>query len=190
MKDRNVNVSYDSGFPKLFISNRVPRLIENLVCPLLKTVMKCAANQKDFYVEFRFRLQTALHKRTWNLIPQNGNSSTMAWPSEEIEGWLHQQAMYQSVGSACWRLWATNSTHRACSISMGPSGTHPLSLISRTASAQFHGSHKADCVRHWLSRSGTGWQMMGQCPENVTLWTQLTTEGLQEEIGKTELGWE
>jgi hypothetical protein len=76
MKDRNISDSYDSGFPRLFVSNHVPRLIENLVCPLLKTVMKCAVNQKDFYVEFSFRLQTALYKRTWNLIPYNEVRST------------------------------------------------------------------------------------------------------------------
>ena len=33
-------------------------------------------------------------------ITYNGASSTMAWPSEETEGWLHKQAMYQCVGSA------------------------------------------------------------------------------------------
>ena len=115
----------------------------------------------------------------------------MTWPIEETEGWLHQQAMYQSKSSACWRLWATSSTHRACCISMGPSLAHPLSLISRTTSIQFHRSHNADWVRHWLCRPVTiVWQWWGSVQEKSHNGHTVTAEGLQEDIRKPEVGWE
>jgi hypothetical protein len=86
------------------------------------------------------------------LIPYNEVRSTwLGQVKKQRAGWT----MYQSVSSACWRLWATSSTHRACCISMGPSLVHPLSLISRTTSTQFQRSHNSDWVRHWLCRPVT-----------------------------------
>jgi hypothetical protein len=161
-----------------FVSKCVAKLKEN--CPLFKPSHDVCRKSKGFLCRVQIQTSNYLHKRTWNLIPYNGASSTMAWPREVTESWLYKQTMYQSVSSACWRLWATSSTHRACSISIGPSGAHPLSLIFRTTSTQFHRIHNTDWVRHWLSKPGTGGAVMGQCPGEVAPWTYSESRGPSE----------
>ena len=72
-----------------------------LVCPLLKTVNR---QYRDFYVVFKFRLQTDLHKRAWNFF----------FTMEPAAPWLGQVKKQKAgcTSRKCTNVWVLHQLHQ------------------------------------------------------------------------------
>lgn len=113
-----------------------------------KSAVKQQVIQRFFFLKFRFRLQT---------VPCAGWLGFKLLTIElaalhcSLGRWLLGQMKKQKAvctARQCANLWflhaehcgppdSSSSTHSAWSMCMGPSGAHPLSLISRTTSITF-----------------------------------------------------